>query len=190
MIDCFSALNDYIVFTVKDKLSLVFSVFRIYEHIFSISKGNIIYISESKKKEFAMPENNSAKGIFVGFLVGGAIGAILALLYAPKGGKELRTDIREKTDEYLGEAEKYIAEAKDKIRDMINEGKRKPEKLFSDAEIKSEEFLKDAEKIFGEAKLNASGKIKISKENIENEGGRFKNAVKAGVNAYKSSQKV
>jgi gas vesicle protein len=135
-----------------------------------------------------MSENNVGKGILFGFLAGGTIGAILALLYAPKSGKELRNDIKEKADEYLGEAEKYIAEAKDKAKDMINEGRKKSEKLISDAKIKSEELLKDAEKIFDEAKSKAAGKINLSKETLESEGGRLKDAVKAGVDAYKSSK--
>jgi gas vesicle protein len=135
-----------------------------------------------------MSENNAGKGILIGFLAGGAIGAILALLYAPKSGKELRSDIKEKADEYLGEAEKYIAEAKDKAKDMINEGKKKSEKLISDAKNKSEELLRDAEKIFGDAKSKAAATINVSKENIENESGRIKDAVKAGVDAYKSTK--
>ena len=135
-----------------------------------------------------MSENNVGKGLLIGFLAGGAIGAILALLYAPKSGKEFRSDIKEKADEYLGEAEKYIADAKDKAKDMINEGKKKSEKLISDAKIKSEELLKDAEKIFGEAKLKATTTINTGKENIESESGRLKEAVKAGVDAYKSAK--
>jgi len=135
-----------------------------------------------------MSENNVGKGLLIGFLAGGAIGAILALLYAPKSGKEFRSDIKEKADEYLGEAEKYIADAKDKAKDMINEGKKKSEKLISDAKIKSEELLKDAEKIFGDAKLKASTAINTGKENLESESGRLKEAVKAGVDAYKSAK--
>jgi gas vesicle protein len=135
-----------------------------------------------------MSENNVGKGLLIGFLAGGAIGAVLALLYAPKSGKELRGDIKEKADEYLGEAEKYIADAKDKAKDMINEGKKKSEKLISDAKVKSEELLKDAEKIFGEAKVKASSAINTGKENLESESGRLKDAVKAGVDAYKSSK--
>ena len=59
-------------------------------------------------------DNNIGKGIVIGFIAGGALGAALALLYAPKSGRELRQDIKGKADDYLDEAEKYIAEAKDK----------------------------------------------------------------------------
>jgi gas vesicle protein len=138
----------------------------------------------------AMSENNIGKGLLIGFLAGGTVGAILALLYAPKSGKELRGDIKVKADEYLDEAEKYIAEAKDKAKDMINEGKKKSEKIIVEAKTKSEELLKDAEKIFGDAKAKAAVVINSGKENIENESGRLKDAVKAGVEAYKSAKNV
>ena len=38
--------------------------------------------------------SDKSKGLLFGFLAGGVIGAVLALLYAPKSGKELRKDIR------------------------------------------------------------------------------------------------
>jgi gas vesicle protein len=62
-------------------------------------------------------ENQSGSSVFLGFLAGGAIGAILALLYAPKTGRELRNDIKSRTDEYLDEADKYIAEKQGKSSD-------------------------------------------------------------------------
>ena len=37
--------------------------------------------------------NNFNKGLLVGFFAGGALGATLALLFAPKSGKEFRRDI-------------------------------------------------------------------------------------------------
>jgi gas vesicle protein len=81
-------------------------------------------------------ENNFGSGLFVGLLFGGALGAALALLYAPKTGKELRQDIKSRTDDYLDEADKYIAEAKDKAIHLINDGKKKSEKLIKEAKQK------------------------------------------------------
>jgi len=133
-------------------------------------------------------DNNSGKGFLIGFLAGGAIGAILALLYAPKSGKELRSDIKLKTDGILDDADKYLAEAKDKAKDLINEGKKKSEKLISEAKTKSEELLKDAEKVFGDAKAKANTVISAGKETITAESDRLKTALKAGVDAYKNTK--
>ena len=133
-------------------------------------------------------ENNIGKGLLIGLLTGGAIGAIIALLYAPKSGKELRSDIKQKADDYFDEAEKYITEAKVKAKDLINEGKRRSEKLITDAKTKSDELLKDAEKIFNEAKTKTGDTISAGKKTLEEESTRIKGAFKAGLDAYKESK--
>ena len=133
-------------------------------------------------------ESNLGKGVIIGFIAGGALGAALALLYAPKSGKELRQEIKVKTDDYLGEAEKYIAEAKDKAIDLINEGKKKSEKIIKDARVKSEELLKDAEKVLEDARSKTDELVKTGKEKVGKKSGQLKTAVKAGVEAYKETK--
>jgi YtxH-like protein len=46
------------------------------------------------------------------FVVGGLIGAGIALLFAPKAGEELRRDIVERVDEALGSKDELVAEYK------------------------------------------------------------------------------
>lgn len=128
------------------------------------------------------------KGLFLGFLAGGAIGAIIALLYAPKPGKELRADIKEKTDEYMNEADKYINQAKDKAKNMINEGKKKSEQLIADAKHKSEDLLKDAEKVYNTAKEKTTEYVSKGKDTIDSEKSKIKTAWAAGVDAYKETK--
>jgi gas vesicle protein len=133
-------------------------------------------------------KGNLGKGLFLGFLAGGAIGAVIALLYAPKSGKELRSDIKLKADEYYDEAEKYVSEARDKAKDLINEGKKRSEKLITDARLKSESLLKDAEKVFNQAKTKAGDLVNTSKDVVDDETSRLKSAFKAGGDAYKDTK--
>ena len=133
-------------------------------------------------------DNNIAKGFIIGFLAGGTVGAIVALLTAPKSGKELRADIKVKSEEYFDEAEKYLSEAKDKARELINEGKKKSEKIIHDARSKSDDILKDAEKIFKDAKVKTTESFQVGKERIETEAERLKSSVKAGIDAYKEAK--
>jgi len=133
-------------------------------------------------------ENNLGKGVIIGFIAGGALGAALALLYAPKSGKELRQDIKLKTDDYMDEAEKYIAEAKDKAIDLINEGKKKSEKIIKEARTKSEELLKDAEKVLEDARTKTDELVKTGKTKVDQKSGQLKSAIKAGVDAYKETK--
>ena len=134
-------------------------------------------------------ENNGGNGFLIGLIAGSALGAIVGLLYAPKSGKELRDDIRSKSNEYLDDADKYIEDAKVKAKDLINDGKKKSEELIADAKSKSDELLKEAQKVFDEAKSKTSKTVSDKKENLGAEGTRLKSAVKAGVEAYKETKK-
>ncbi len=142
------------------------------------------------EKEIVMSDNNVGKGFLSGFIAGGAVGVVLALLYAPKSGKELRQDIKSKSDGYMDDAEKYIADAKVRAKDLINEGKERSDKIISDAKSKSEQLLHDAEKVFNDAKSKATDIVNTGKSTLETESGKLKDAVKAGVDAYKGTKKA
>ncbi|MCX6149669.1 MAG: YtxH domain-containing protein [Ignavibacteriales bacterium] len=134
-------------------------------------------------------DNGMGKGLLVGFLAGSAIGAIIALLYAPKSGKELRGDLKEKTDEFLDDAQEYLVTAKQKATEIINDGKKKSERLVADAKTKVDVLLQDAEKVLTEAKSKAVDYVSSGKETVAKESEKLKSAFKAGVDAYKSETK-
>ncbi|MGE5410103.1 MAG: YtxH domain-containing protein [Clostridiales bacterium] len=133
-------------------------------------------------------DNEMGKGLLIGLLAGSVVGSLIALLYAPKSGKELRKDIKDKTDEFMEDAEKYLSEAKDKAVDLINDGKKKSEKLIADAKVKVDSLLQDAEKILSDAKDKAGEAINTSKDSVGKESDKLKNAFKAGLDAYKNEQ--
>jgi gas vesicle protein len=83
-----------------------------------------------------MKENNSGKSFLLGILVGGAVGAIFALLYAPTSGKRLRKEIVHKKDELVKDANKYLRKAKIQASEIIDEGRRKAEEIIYDAKKK------------------------------------------------------
>ncbi len=125
-------------------------------------------------------EESTAKGFMIGLLTGGLIGAAIALLYAPKSGRELRADIKNKAGEIADDAEQYLTAAKHKAVDIINEGKKKSDQRITDAREKAQTLLTDAERILTDAREKAG--------TVMEEGNRIKNAVKAGVNAYKDER--
>ena len=136
-----------------------------------------------------MEENKMARGLMIGFIAGSVIGGIIALLYAPKSGKELRNDIKTKKDEFLDDTAEYMQIAKTKANDLINEGKKKSEMLIQEAKKKANSLLDDANKLLSSAKDKASGKMTDAKEKISSESERIKDAFKAGVEAYKDEKK-
>jgi len=52
---------------------------------------------KARKEEFHMAEHDNQRGhFFMGFLIGSVLGALAGIFFAPKPGKELRSDIKEK----------------------------------------------------------------------------------------------
>ena len=97
-------------------------------------------------------ENGMGKGLLIGFFTGAAVGSIIALLYAPKSGKELREDIKTRSQDFIEDADKYISNAREKASQLINDGKKKSELLVADAKEKVDALLDEAERILSEAK--------------------------------------
>jgi gas vesicle protein len=135
-----------------------------------------------------MDDNKMAKGLLLGFLTGTIVGGVVALLYAPKTGKEFRSDIKVKKDEFLDDTSEYMQIAKEKANKLINEGKKKSEMLIKDAKDKASSLIGDANKVLSEAKDKASEKLGSAKEKISGESDRVKDAFKAGIEAYKEEK--
>jgi gas vesicle protein len=121
------------------------------------------------------------KGLVIGLLAGGAIGAVVALLYAPKSGRELRADLKEKADEFRDDAEEYLTVARTKAGDMVSEAKKRSESLITDAKRKADTLLVDAEKVLTDARQKTGS--------MGEEASRVKHAVKAGMDAFKEERR-
>lgn len=122
-----------------------------------------------------------AKGLIIGLFAGGAIGAALALLYAPKSGRELRADLKDKADDLMGGAEEYLHAAKERAGEIVSEAKKRSDQLITDAKKKADTLLVDADKIISDARHKAAPVVE--------EGARIKSAVKAGFDAYKDERR-
>lgn len=124
-----------------------------------------------------MSNDKLAKGLLVGFLSGAVVGGVLALLYAPKPGRELREDIRRKGGEFAGDVEGFLRDAQMKSKELINEGRQVSTSLINDAKAKADTLLKDAETMLADAK-----------KRVGDESARLRGAVRAGVDAYKDER--
>jgi gas vesicle protein len=129
-----------------------------------------------------MAENNNGvmKGLVIGLLAGTAIGSVIALLYAPKSGRELRGDLKEKADGLVGDAETLARSAREKSGQLMSEARRRSEELIADAKVKANSLLSDADNAMKGARERAGSVIE--------EGARVKSAVKAGVDAFKEER--
>ncbi len=73
----------------------------------------------------------NAGSVLLSFLLGGMVGAGLALLLAPQSGAETRKRIREFTDDVKEKASDYAGEAKEKLTATVEKGKHAVEEKKS-----------------------------------------------------------
>lgn len=64
-----------------------------------------------------------AKNCIWGFLAGGLVGGALGILFAPKSGKELRQDIRGKSEDLYEKAKGKYDETVTKVEDVMKQAK-------------------------------------------------------------------
>jgi gas vesicle protein len=76
---------------------------------------------------------NQAGTAFAFLLIGMGAGALIALLYAPKSGEQLRRDIRRKYKDARGAVEDFAEEARERVEDALERGADWVEEVEKDA---------------------------------------------------------
>jgi gas vesicle protein len=113
--------------------------------------------NKGKKGEFDMTEQEKPQShFFMGLLIGGALGALAGILFAPKSGKELRSNLKEKGSEVLKDTKEIYVDASTKVREIIEDVKHQAKELKKEAEGTGEkiadevqEKISQVKKVFG-----------------------------------------
>lgn len=121
-----------------------------------------------------------SKGFVIGALVGGAIGAITALLFAPKSGEELRRDISDKSSELYHKAGTLAQDASYEVSNAINIGKRKAEDIIYSAREQADALIANAEQTIKDART----KITATKNSVSDGISTLKTATSAGIDSF------
>lgn len=95
------------------------------------------------RNEYTREETSAATKLTY-LLVGGGIGAILALLFAPKSGEELRHDIAEASRKGLEKGKEAAHQLQEKAGEYYEVTKEKAEELLETASEKAEELAEKA----------------------------------------------
>lgn len=105
-----------------------------------------------------------SKGFFKGVIIGGIVGSVAALLYAPKKGEEMRADIKNKLDTANTELSHKLQEAKKSAGPEAKELITKGEQLQRDISSRSAELAKSGSKISSVAIVEAKNLAAKAKE--------------------------
>lgn len=93
-----------------------------------------------------------AKGLMIGLLAGGVLGAGIALLYAPKPGRKLRAELKDKADSLLEDGEEYMMAVQEKAAEIVDDAKKGITQLFTDTEKEVTRSVKSAAGLAKETK--------------------------------------
>lgn len=133
--------------------------------------------------------NDYAKGFLFGALIGGFAGAVTALLFAPKSGKELRADIAEKSGEIYDKSKGYVQTVGSTIGEhagkFYDDGKEKASHIIDSAKRQAEGIIAGAEKIYTDAKT----KTIDAKDAVVDKIDTIRSAAKAGAETFKAELK-
>lgn len=130
--------------------------------------------------------NEYAKGMMLGTIVGGAIGALTALLLAPKSGREFRQDIADTSNQIYGRASDYVGNLENQVgtavNTTVNEGKVRAQNIINSARKQAEDLLANAEHVLKDAKVKTGD----AKEQIQGKIDNIRDAAKASAEAFRT----
>lgn len=112
-----------------------------------------------------------------GIIVGGAIGAIVGILYAPKSGKETREELSGKMDDLYTRAQEEYEQSLEKARNT-----------YENAISRLKTLEENAKKKVGEVEELVEDVVEQGKTTVDNNRGRLKKALNAAKDAYKEEK--
>ena len=131
-------------------------------------------------------ENISTKLTF--FLVGAGIGAVLALLFAPKSGEELRNDIADATRKGIDRSREAAQQLGAKASEYYDTTKQKAGEYYDSARETAEEYYEAtrerASELYDTATAKAGEVVSKTRDAAKTQAGSISAAVEAGKKAY------
>ena len=122
------------------------------------------------------------------FLVGAGIGAVLALLFAPKSGEELRNDIADATRKGIDKSKEAAAQLGTKANEVYDATRAKANELYDTARETAGEYYEAtrerAADIYDTATSKAGEVVAKTRDVAARQAGSIQAAVEAGKQAY------
>ena len=88
----------------------------------------------------------------MGLLIGGTLGTLAGILFAPKSGKELRSDIKGKGSEVLKDVRNIYTDAGSKTKEIIGKAKYQAKELKKEVEDTGEKIADEVQEKIGQVK--------------------------------------
>lgn len=89
-----------------------------------------------------MSDNNDFGAFFAGLIVGGLVGAAVALLMAPQSGEETRTLIRDRGIELKDRAVEYSQDARARAAAALEEARARADQALEEVRLRTDELAR------------------------------------------------
>ena len=127
------------------------------------------------------------------FLVGAGVGAVLALLFAPKSGEELRSDIADATRKGIDKSKEAAQQLGAKATEYYDAGRQKAGEFYDTARETAGEYYEAtrerAAELYDTATSRAGEAVTRTKDAVSSQAGSISAAVEAGKKAYKEEKR-
>lgn len=128
-----------------------------------------------------MSDRDTDFGTFLaGFVIGGLVGAAVALLYAPQSGEETRTIIKEKSIELKDKATETAEETRARAEKALEEARARADLAIQETRTRAEELAR----ITKEKAIDLQHKGQVV---LEDQKSRLEGAIEAGKKATKKT---
>lgn len=129
-----------------------------------------------------MSDRNTDFGAYLaGFVIGGLVGAAIALLLAPQSGEETRTIIKEKSIELKEKAAETAEEARARAEKTLGEARARAEEAINETRVRAEELAKMTKE--RAAELQQRGQVVLEEQKA-----RIERAIDSGKKTAASSE--
>ena len=115
-------------------------------------------------------------------LIGGGIGAVIALLFAPKSGQELRGDIADATRKGIDKSREAAQQLGDRAGEYYEATRERASELYSQASERASD-------LYSQASEKVSGAAQTAKETAARKSSTVAAAIDAGKRAYQEEKR-
>ncbi|MBL8150084.1 MAG: YtxH domain-containing protein [Blastocatellia bacterium] len=110
-----------------------------------------------------MSEDRDYSSKLTYFLVGAGIGAVVALLFAPKSGQELRGDIKDATRRSVDYANDNVRALSQKAGEIYATGREKAADIYHTGREKTHDIVETGREVISEQKDRVAAAIEAGK---------------------------
>lgn len=130
-----------------------------------------------------MSNESNGTEFFAGLVVGGLIGAALALLLAPQSGEETRAQLSEKKLDWQHVANESLADSRIKADVMLADARAKAENIVADAKAKADAMKAQAKEKGSELQQKGKETLEAQSEKLKEVAAKVANRGEDGTEA-------